>query len=231
MICEYCGRYPEGETVWYALFREEEYLPDGYVYEYDKLFGGRIKVMGGYIQVFKYYFCCQGHSDAFFRETSLTSVNSHGFTDDEQNERDEKERLQKEYKRSLRKCNQCDKMHLPQNGAVRGGLNFCSVACSDIYFLKVSEAKVNINLKIDQSSLDFGYDDLFEAAANFVVIHQLCSTNLIQRKFSIGYNRAGRIIDQLVSTGIVSYKAEGANRKVFYQMGTKFDEYLKNILK
>ena len=46
-------------------------------------------------------------------------------------------------------------------------------------------------------------DDLFEDAARVVVMHQQGSTSLIQRKFSIGYNRAGRIIDQLEAAGIV----------------------------
>ena len=46
-------------------------------------------------------------------------------------------------------------------------------------------------------------DELFEKAARLVVEFQQGSTSLIQRKFSIGYNRAGRIIDQLESAGIV----------------------------
>lgn len=46
-------------------------------------------------------------------------------------------------------------------------------------------------------------DALFEDAARLVVIHQSGSTSLIQRKFSIGYNRAGRIMDQLEKAGIV----------------------------
>ena len=46
-------------------------------------------------------------------------------------------------------------------------------------------------------------DSLFEEAARLVVAHQQGSTSLIQRKFSIGYNRAGRIIDQLEAAGVV----------------------------
>ena len=45
--------------------------------------------------------------------------------------------------------------------------------------------------------IDMGrLDPLFEDAARLVVIHQQGSTSLIQRKFAIGYNRAGRIMDQ-----------------------------------
>lgn len=61
----------------------------------------------------------------------------------------------------------------------------------------------------EESSLEIGevdmsrLDPLFEDAARLVVIHQQGSTSLIQRKFAIGYNRAGRIMDQLEKAGIV----------------------------
>ncbi|WP_165043308.1 DNA translocase FtsK [Dysgonomonas sp. ZJ709] len=46
-------------------------------------------------------------------------------------------------------------------------------------------------------------DSLFDEAARLIVVHQQGSTSLIQRKFSIGYNRAGRLMDQLEAAGIV----------------------------
>ncbi|EGK00903.1 FtsK/SpoIIIE family DNA translocase [Dysgonomonas gadei] len=46
-------------------------------------------------------------------------------------------------------------------------------------------------------------DPLFDEAARLIVVHQQGSTSLIQRKFSIGYNRAGRLMDQLEAAGIV----------------------------
>ncbi|GAB6010490.1 FtsK/SpoIIIE family DNA translocase [Viscerimonas tarda] len=49
----------------------------------------------------------------------------------------------------------------------------------------------------------FEKDPLFEEAARLIVIHQQGSTSLIQRKFAIGYNRAGRLMDQLERSGIV----------------------------
>lgn len=56
----------------------------------------------------------------------------------------------------------------------------------------------------DLDDVDMGrLDSLFEDAARLIVIHQQGSTSLIQRKFSIGYNRAGRIMDQLEKAGIV----------------------------
>lgn len=56
----------------------------------------------------------------------------------------------------------------------------------------------------DLGDVDLGrLDPLFEDAARLIVIHQQGSTSLIQRKFAIGYNRAGRIMDQLEKAGIV----------------------------
>ncbi|MCD8185402.1 MAG: DNA translocase FtsK [Rikenellaceae bacterium] len=52
-------------------------------------------------------------------------------------------------------------------------------------------------------------DGLFEEAAKLVVSEQQGSTSLIQRKFAIGYNRAGRIMDQLEAAGIVG-RAQGS---------------------
>lgn len=46
-------------------------------------------------------------------------------------------------------------------------------------------------------------DELFEDAARIIVQHQHGSTSLLQRKLKLGYNRAGRIIDQLEAAGIV----------------------------
>ena len=46
-------------------------------------------------------------------------------------------------------------------------------------------------------------DPYFEEAAHAIVISQQGSTSMIQRRFSIGYNRAGRLMDQLEQAGIV----------------------------
>ena len=55
-----------------------------------------------------------------------------------------------------------------------------------------------------ESEIELGEKDpMFEEAARLVVAHQQGSTSLIQRKLKLGYNRAGRLIDQLEATGIV----------------------------
>lgn len=63
-------------------------------------------------------------------------------------------------------------------------------------------------------------DSLFEEAARLIVVHQQGSTSLIQRKFSIGYNRAGRLMDQLEVAGIVGPTQGSKPRDVYIQ-----DEY------
>lgn len=57
-------------------------------------------------------------------------------------------------------------------------------------------------------------DPLFEDAARLIVIQQQGSTSLIQRKFAIGYNRAGRLMDQLEAAGIVGSFEGNKGRQV-----------------
>lgn len=63
------------------------------------------------------------------------------------------------------------------------------------------------------SSEDMGKrDSLFEEVARYVVSNQSGSASTIQRKFSIGFNRAGRIVDQLEAAGIVG-KSDGSKAR------------------
>jgi S-DNA-T family DNA segregation ATPase FtsK/SpoIIIE len=71
-------------------------------------------------------------------------------------------------------------------------------------------------------------DDLFEKAARLVVEFQQGSTSLIQRKFSIGYNRAGRIIDQLESSGIVGPYEGSKARQVLIKDMISLERFLDN---
>lgn len=57
-------------------------------------------------------------------------------------------------------------------------------------------------------------DSMFEEAARLIVIHQQGSTSLIQRKMGLGYNRAGRIMDQLEAMGIVGPSRGAKPREV-----------------
>ncbi len=72
-------------------------------------------------------------------------------------------------------------------------------------------------------------DVLFEEAARLIVIHQQGSTSLIQRKFSIGYNRAGRLMDQLESTGIVGPVQGSKPRDVYITDEYTLEKLLDSI--
>lgn len=72
-------------------------------------------------------------------------------------------------------------------------------------------------------------DELFDDAARLIVLHQQGSTSLIQRKFSIGYNRAGRIMDQLEAAGIVGPSEGSKARQVYYSDEYSLEQYLKNL--
>ncbi|MEZ7901498.1 MAG: DNA translocase FtsK [Flavobacteriales bacterium] len=58
-------------------------------------------------------------------------------------------------------------------------------------------------------------DEKFEEAARIIVIHQQGSASLLQRKLKLGYNRAGRIVDQLEAAGIIGPFEGSKARKVF----------------
>ncbi len=72
-------------------------------------------------------------------------------------------------------------------------------------------------------------DSSFGDAARLVVNHQQGSTSLIQRKLSLGYNRAGRIMDQLEAAGIVGGFEGSKARKVLIADTNELDRILKNL--
>jgi len=76
---------------------------------------------------------------------------------------------------------------------------------------------------------DDGYerDALFEDVARYVVENQHGSTSMIQRRFRIGYNRAGRIMDELEEAGIVSASDGSKARKVLVQDMVTLEQILK----
>lgn len=72
-------------------------------------------------------------------------------------------------------------------------------------------------------------DGLFDEAARLIVTHQQGSTSLIQRKFSIGYNRAGRIMDQLEAAGIVGPSEGSKARQVYIVDEMSLEQILKRL--
>lgn len=72
-------------------------------------------------------------------------------------------------------------------------------------------------------------DALFDEAAKLIVMHQQGSTSLIQRKLKLGYNRAGRIIDQLEAAGIVGPFEGSKAREVLYPDEYSLEQYLETL--
>ena len=83
-----------------------------------------------------------------------------------------------------------------------------------------------------EGAKDFDPDDrdpLFEDAARLIVMHQQGSTSLIQRKLKLGYNRAGRIIDQLEGAGIVGPFEGSKAREVLIPDEYALEQFLDSL--
>jgi len=72
-------------------------------------------------------------------------------------------------------------------------------------------------------------DPLFVDAARLIVQNQVGSTSLIQRRMKLGYNRAGRLMDQLEIAGIVGPNIGSKAREVRFKTDSELDEYLQTL--
>ena len=72
-------------------------------------------------------------------------------------------------------------------------------------------------------------DQFFDEAARLIVTHQQGSTSLIQRRLKLGYNRAGRLIDQLEATGIVGVFEGSKAREVLVKDMDALERLLKEL--
>ena len=72
-------------------------------------------------------------------------------------------------------------------------------------------------------------DDMFVSAAKVILLHQQGSVSLLQRKLKIGYNRAGRIIDQLFNAGVVGPYQGSTARDVLISTEEELQEILDGI--
>ncbi len=72
-------------------------------------------------------------------------------------------------------------------------------------------------------------DPLFEDAARLIVQNQVGSTSLIQRRMKLGYNRAGRLMDQLEIAGIVGPNLGSKAREVRFKTESELEEYLHSM--
>ena len=83
---------------------------------------------------------------------------------------------------------------------------------------------------LEASGFDAGdRDSLFEDAAKLIVSAQVGSTSFIQRRMKLGYNRAGRLMDQLESAGIVGPSQGSKPREVLYKSDAELYDFLQNL--
>jgi len=84
--------------------------------------------------------------------------------------------------------------------------------------------------EMDAGNFDSGARDvLFEEAAKLIVHAQMGSTSLIQRRMKLGYNRAGRLMDQLESAGLVGPSQGSKPREVLYKTEAELNQFLQNL--
>jgi S-DNA-T family DNA segregation ATPase FtsK/SpoIIIE len=72
-------------------------------------------------------------------------------------------------------------------------------------------------------------DPLFEDAAKLIVQNQIGSTSLLQRRMKLGYNRAGRLMDQLEAAGVVGPNQGSKAREVLIKTESELMEYLETL--
>lgn len=83
---------------------------------------------------------------------------------------------------------------------------------------------------VDDRELDLlSRDPLFKDAAMLIVQSQMGSTSLLQRRMKLGYNRAGRLMDQLEAAGIVGPSKGSKVREVFYKSEFELEQFLNSI--
>ena len=72
-------------------------------------------------------------------------------------------------------------------------------------------------------------DNLFDDAARLIVMSQIGSTSLLQRRMKLGYNRAGRLMDQLEAAGIVGPNQGSKARDVLIKTEADLNQHLQNL--
>ena len=88
---------------------------------------------------------------------------------------------------------------------------------------------------VDEKDLEKGdfdssdKDPLFEDAAKLIVQNQVGSTSLLQRRMKLGYNRAGRLMDQLEAAGVVGPNQGSKAREVLIKTEAELHDYLENL--
>ena len=84
--------------------------------------------------------------------------------------------------------------------------------------------------EMEDREIDFtSRDPLFSEAATLIVQNQMGSTSMIQRRLKLGYNRAGRLMDQLEASGIVGPSKGSKVREVLFKSEYELEQFLKSM--
>ena len=97
-------------------------------------------------------------------------------------------------------------------------------AYPEAYLLPEFIGEETSSIDIDESERD----ELFREAAEIIITSQQGSASLLQRKLKLGYNRAGRIIDQMEAAGIVGPFEGSKARQVLISDLNSLNQFLKN---
>ncbi|HID00641.1 MAG TPA: DNA translocase FtsK, partial [Piscirickettsiaceae bacterium] len=124
---------------------------------------------------------------------------------------------------------QGDMLYLPPGSGVPRRVHGAFVADEEVHrvveFVKQQGAPQYLDMHLQQGDegiaaqaiggeSDGEQDSLYDAAVAFVIEKQRVSVSMIQRQFSIGYNRAARIVEAMEKAGVVSSMASNGSRKV-----------------
>ncbi len=102
-------------------------------------------------------------------------------------------------------------------------------ALKNMYVLPAPDLPRGNGMQSSGNSDKEGRDAMFEEAARLVVTHQQASVSLLQRRLRLGFSRAGRVMDQLEFSGIVS-EADGSRaREVLIQNEDSLELLLRNL--
>jgi len=108
-------------------------------------------------------------------------------------------------------------------------LEFSKAQFSSTFTEWLKKYKVSLSNNIEWD-LDLNEKDaLFDDAAQLIVQSQIGSTSLLQRRMKLGYNRAGRLMDQLEAAGIVGPSLGAKAREVLIKTDYDLNLYLKTL--
>lgn len=123
---------------------------------------------------------------------------------------------------------QCPFVDTPEVESIANFIEDQDLPCETYELPEYIDPKEKSNDSYDDDLL-FDRDALFEDAARLIVMNQVGSTSLIQRKMSLGYNRAGRLMDQLEAASIVGPNLGSKAREVLIKTSDELEQILQGL--